>query len=102
ATPDNTHDKICDSALNQPFLDSNRQCSLLDCGRGVITCQLWYALLLCSSREFLHLGSGLDFILDECDFVDPLNTCATVPPRDDQPNRSAVVFRQRPTVHCGG
>src|SRR4029077_18272836 len=93
---------IFDLAIDQPLLDSNRHCGLLDERGTVISHAFGHALLHGSAGDLAHMRSRVGVAAQYWDLIDPLDASASIPAGNNEANWGAVVFGQRRAIHRGG
>ena len=100
--PDDADHAIADGRSHLPFLDAHGHGRQIDARRSEVPGAIRYAALVRALRELAHVAGGTDAVVHQLDRLDPLDAGAPVPAGHDQPDREAVVARQRRPVHARG
>jgi hypothetical protein len=102
AAPDDPDDAIFDLAVDASLFDADGSGGEIDLWWHVIPRKGGNTALVRPQRELAHLRRRRLIRCRDADRVDPLDPAAAVPTGHDEPNRGAVIRRQRRAVHPDG
>ncbi len=99
SAPDDADHAIERRVSGRPLFDSDRQRGSVDHRRRVIAGEGGPPGLVRASGVLFHLTGWRRIICDQLDPICPLDARASVPARDNEPERRAVVGRKLAAVH---